>query len=239
MTQYFKIRCHRPNGLWGLAVLLPGFTAALCPAVVRAQPLTLPTFAALAQRCGSSVATLTLAAVARTESRFDPLLVADNSTHRSYGARTLEEAAATAERLIAAGDNIDVGLMQINSNNLRHLRLTVRDALDPCRSLAGAAYILTQNFLSGHGAAAPQAALRNALSMYNTGSPVKGYRNGYVGRVQAAATLLAPMILASEGGGGIGWSMYRGPPSWDVWGATLQPNASAAAEGDHSQLFVI
>ena len=226
-----------------LAVLLPCLTALLYPAGVGAQPLTLPTFAAMAQKCGSGVATLTLAAVARTESRFEPLVVGDNSTRRSYSGKSLEEAEATADRLMAAGDNLDLGLMQINSNNLKRLGLTVRGALDPCRSIASAASILTHNFLSAHGALDNQTALRNALSMYNTGNALRGYRNGYVGRVEAAAHLLAATMVAS-GNTAAADRSTTGPaqidlPSWDVWAASPQPHASAAPDGAPDPIFVI
>lgn len=237
MPRSRMIRRSRSAGLCSLAILLPCFTAAMYPQAGRAQPLALPAFTVMAHRCGSSVATLTLAAVARTESRFEPLVVGDNSTHRAYAAQNLEEAASTAQRLIAAGDNIDLGLMQINSNSLRRLRLTVREALDPCSSIAAGASILTQNYLAAHGAPDAQTALRNAISMYNTGNALRGYRNGYVSRVEAAAALLAPLMAVSDAPVAGLVPAPLAVASWDVWQTAPRSQASPAIAADPAQIF--
>jgi soluble lytic murein transglycosylase-like protein len=62
----------------------------------------------------------------------------------------------------------DYGLMQINERNFGLLGLTPGTALDPCRSIAAAARLLT------------------LFSRYNTGSSSRGIENGYALAVAAA-----------------------------------------------------
>jgi type IV secretion system protein VirB1 len=157
----------------------------------HADPLGVGAFMNLAQRCGSNVSPLTLAAVAKTESKFESLLLLDNTTQISRTYNALEPAASAAEHLIAKGHSVDVGLMQINSANLKQLGIKPRDALDPCTSIRAGASILTRDFLASRRAPTPQIALRDALSMYNTGNTTNGYTNGYVQKVESAAESLA------------------------------------------------
>ena len=88
-----------------------------------------------------------------------------------------------AERYIARGYSVDIGLMQVNSRNLAALGITVEQVLDPCTNIHAAATILTADYAAaartrGDG----QAALQAALSAYNTGDFYRGFANGYVAR---------------------------------------------------------
>lgn len=155
--------------------------------------LELATVIALSQRCAPQVAPETLAAVARVESRFNPYAIGVNGSSRlAQQPRSKDEAIRIATRLLARGENIDLGIGQINSSNMEWLGLSVADAFDPCKNLAAAGRVLTTNYRSV-AATAPtqQHALRVALSMYNTGSQTRGFRNGYVRKVEDAAHLLA------------------------------------------------
>lgn len=187
--------------------------ASVFPAVSRADTMELEAFVDLAHRCGSTVAASTLAAVAKTESGFETLTVSDNTTHKSQIYQSLEEGASATERLIANGHSVDIGLMQINSANLKGLGMTVRDALDPCKSIAGGASILMRNYLGARDAPTQQMALRDAISQYNTGNRTDGYRNGYVQKVEQAASKLLVTDLTGIGGPG----EDIGIESWDVW----------------------
>ncbi len=85
----------------------------------------------------------------------------------------------TAATHVNNDGSIDWGLMGINEGNFRWLRLTRQTAVQPCPSIVAAVTHLT------------------ATSIYNTGSPTKGFRNGYVAtvmhRIQVAqAGLPAP-----------------------------------------------
>jgi len=162
---------------------------------------------ALSQSCAPSVAPQTLAAIAHVESRFDPLAIGVNGNGpRPARARDAREAAATARRLLDRGANLDLGLAQINSDNLDWLGLSVEDTFDPCLNLRAAATVLRAGYRpSGEAPAHRQAALRVALSRYNTGDAGRGFRNGYVARVEQAAVALdlaTPLTAAAVGATG-------------------------------------
>jgi type IV secretion system protein VirB1 len=127
---------------------------------------------ALAASCAPNVAAKDLAALARTESAFDPLALHDNTDHTSYHPTDKTEAVAIARRLLDKGHSVDIGMMQVNSVNFSWLALSLEDALDACPSLRAGAEVLT------------------AYSRYNTGSPTRGFANGYVARVVSASQSL-------------------------------------------------
>jgi type IV secretion system protein VirB1 len=177
---------------------------------------------ALAARCAPTVAPETLLSVVQVESRFEPLAVGVNGARRlTIGSSSADEAIAKAGALIAAGRNIDLGLAQINSRNLGWLGLSLEQAFDPCRNLAAAASVLQAGYNAETASTVgEQAALRTALSRYNTGDPVRGFNNGYVGKVTSAAARIVPAIqpaLASSPAA-VTAEAAPSPPSWDVFG---------------------
>lgn len=143
----------------------------------------------LAIRCVPDVAPQTMLAVARAESGLNPLALGVN--HRGASPRQPQsraEAVQLATRLLAKGANLDLGLAQINSRNLSRLGLTVEDAFDPCRNLAAAGAVLRAAYRTARGLQPDaQQALRTAFSLYNTGDVQRGFRNGYVTRVERSA----------------------------------------------------
>ena len=185
-------------------------------------PLVL--FAQLAP-CGAAVNIDTLAAVARAESRFDSAAINDNTAHRRYSGLSDAQATATATRLLAAGHSLDLGLMQVNSANLHGLGLSVPAAFEPCKSIAAGARVLVDGYRSPGVGIDAQPAIYRALSYYNTGSPLRGFGNGYVARVQASAEQIVPAIrLAGAGASALDASAPAAvppapppPPSWDVF----------------------
>ena len=158
-----------------------GFLAwiGIAPCAAVATPVSHEGFINLAAQCAPTVSPTILEAVARTESGLDPWALHDNTSGQEYRPTGLSDATATAQKWIARGDSVDVGIMQINSANLAALDLSVTTALDPCASLAGGAAILRAAYGGGATPAAQQVALLMALSRYNTGSPFKGIMNGY------------------------------------------------------------
>lgn len=142
-------------------------------------------FAELSQECAPWVAVVTMAAIVKTESAFQPLAIGINGRAKLVrAAQTKEEAVVTAKWLITNGYNIDMGLGQINSSNLPKLGLSVDDVFDPCKNLAAAGMILQWSFQAAKGKGkGEQDALHAAISAYNTGSYSKGYANGYVQKV--------------------------------------------------------
>jgi type IV secretion system protein VirB1 len=221
-----------------------GFAALLMvPAWAEADPLTIGAFGQLARECAPSAAPATLASIARTESAFEPFSIHDNTTGTSVTPASRASATQTAARLLAAGHSVDIGLMQINAHNFGSLGLTLEAAFDPCRSIAAAATILARDYAGGESHADQQAALRVALSKYNTGDAENGFANGYVHKVERAALQVIPAldvampatISAGEARTAAAQTDPNAPPSWDVWAAY----AYAAARSDAGPLAAV
>lgn len=155
---------------------------------------------ALALQCAPSVAPETLLSIVKVESGFNALAIGVNgSPQLRIAADTPAAALAQARGLLARGRNIDLGLAQINSANLGWLALSVADALDPCRNLGAAERVLGDGYRRARATGAePQAALRTALSYYNTGHPRRGFANGYVAKVDRAARAVVPALRATQ-----------------------------------------
>jgi type IV secretion system protein VirB1 len=130
--------------------------------------LTAAALATIAATCAPGIDVKDLKAVARVESSFNTTAIRDNTSGKSYFPAETSHAVTLARQLMGAGHSIDAGVTQINSANFAWLGLTPETAFDPCESLRAAKAHL------------------QAFSRYNTGDPVKGLRNGYVGRVMAA-----------------------------------------------------
>jgi len=192
------------------------------------MPIALAAFLTLAQACAPSVAPVTLGSVVRIESGFDPLVIGINSPRRErVTPKSTAEAVSTAERLIAAGDSIDLGLGQINSRNLAWLGLSVAESFDPCRNLAAAARVLKADFdRAGRTPGDEQTALRTALSYYNTGDAGRGFRNGYVAKVTAAANQIVPALsTVADAAVPAAPSPEPPPAAWDVFARPSTPTA--------------
>jgi type IV secretion system protein VirB1 len=194
--------------------------------------LELAVVAQLAARCAPSVAFETLAAVMRAESGLKPFALGVNGPGGGpLFPKTHEAAVTLATDLIQRqGRSVDLGLMQVNSGNLRALGLTVAEILDPCTNLAAGARILREGYTAARRVEPdPQQALRVALSRYNTGHPERGIANGYVRRVQNAAKSVVPAIRlrndaaqAQQRPAAIPVPEMpdddpNAPPEWDVW----------------------
>lgn len=92
--------------------------------------LDLALILSLSQACAPQVAPETLAAVAYAESRFNPNAIGVNRGPRpARTPRDAAEAARVARDLLARGANLDLGVAQINSDNLDWLGLSVVCAL--------------------------------------------------------------------------------------------------------------
>lgn len=153
---------------------------------------------ALASQCAPSVAPETVLAIVQTESNGYPFALNVNGGRQPARQSNAANAAATAQRFVAAGYSVDLGLGQINSRNMRWLGLTWETVFDPCTNIAALARVLTTNYNAAKAGRDPQTALRVALSMYNTGSQTRGFRNGYVAKVVGNASVAdAPASYAS------------------------------------------
>lgn len=137
---------------------------------------------ALIALCAPTVARTTMEEVIRAESGGDPLALNING----YGRVVLKskpEAIAQAEIAIAYGYTVDVGLMQVNSQNFVRFHITLRQAFETCTNLRVGAAVLNENYTHAAAKWGPgQIALQHALSAYNTGDFNRGFGNGYVAR---------------------------------------------------------
>jgi type IV secretion system protein VirB1 len=196
--------------------------------------LSLPVILILAQHCAPDVAPETMISVAHVESRFDPLTIGVNGrTPRGLHPSSKAEAVRQARALIASGASLDLGLGQINSRNLGWLGLSLEDAFDPCRNLAAASKVLASNYVTAAPGLDPQAALRVAFSLYNTGDEARGFRNGYVQKVSAAAQYVVPAIKAADADPApspaqpaqpvLLTEAAPEPPAWDVFATRSNP----------------
>lgn len=141
------------------------------------------TFLALALACAPQVHPDTARAIASVESSFNPYAIGVVGGRLARQPRTQGEALATIQALQADGWNHSVGLAQINVGNFARLGLTPRSALDPCTSLTAMQSVLGECYARAASNAAPQNALRLALSCYYSGNFTTGLRHGYVRKV--------------------------------------------------------
>ena len=151
----------------------------------------------LASQCAPTVEPETVLAIVRTESHGHPFALGVNGARQPALSPNAASAAATAQRYIAAGYSVDLGLGQINSRNMRWLGLTWETVFDPCTNVAALGRVITQNYNAAIAGRDPQSALRVALSLYNTGSSSRGFRNGYVAKVVGNAGFADP-VTAQE-----------------------------------------
>jgi type IV secretion system protein VirB1 len=163
-------------------------------------------FITLTQQCAPQVSPVTMAAIVRTESGFNPYAIGILHGRLVRQPRSEAEAVATAHSLAAGGWNFSVGLAQVNRANWPAYGLNDQRAFDPCRNLAAGAAILQRCFESAQHAqtdthADLQSALRASLSCYASGDFSTGYRTGYVQRVvsgaRSAAFPSAPVVVPS------------------------------------------
>ncbi|ABE30301.1 transglycosylase SLT domain protein [Paraburkholderia xenovorans LB400] len=154
-------------------------------------------FVPLAQQCAPQVSLLTMAAIVRTESGFNPYAIGVVHGRLVRQPTSEAEAVATVHALDAGGWNFSVGLAQVNRANWPTYGLNEQNAFDPCRNLAVGAAILQGCFelarqARAHASNDSQSALRASLSCYASGDFSTGYRTGYVRRVVSNASVLAP-----------------------------------------------
>lgn len=140
---------------------------------------------ALAADCAPLIHPQTLYRVVAVESSGKPWAINVNGARLERQPRSLAEAIATARALRRQGYDFDAGLGQINVRNWSWLKLDEASVFDPCTNLKATQAVLLDAWRRAP-AADPQAALRQTLSAYNTGSHRAGFVNGYVQKVVRA-----------------------------------------------------
>jgi type IV secretion system protein VirB1 len=214
----------------------------------------------LAAQCAPGVAPSTIAAVVHTESKGYQFALNVNGVARQPARPTdAVDAARVARSYIAQGYSVDIGLGQINSNNMSALALTWDSVFDPCINIGAAGKVLAGNYRQVRDGRMPQEALRVALSMYNTGSRTRGFRNGYVGRVlnnagvsdgiapaayappappssadaadRPPANMLAELVAENLAQAMPARAAPPPPPAWDVFSRAAYERARSAETG--------
>ena len=165
---------------------------------------------ALLQQCAPEVAPVTMAAIVQTESSGWPWTIDVNGLPGGGSMRFNDQQAAitAATRYIRMGYKVDMGLAQIDSENLIWLGLTVQQAFNSCTNLRAAQRILVGSYRQA-GANGTQS-LNGAFQAYNSGN-TSG--DGHYARVvyhQAGVEVpaipggqLAPWVSRPVGGVGV------------------------------------
>jgi len=134
---------------------------------------------------------------------------------------SLNEAVMVSEKMVDEGYTVDVGLMGINSRNLKRFGVSITEGFEPCTNINLGEQILFENIqhaqAKGHQG---HDAIKAALSMYNTGSLHRGFKNGYVDKVWSNYTA-TNSIEAQESDISVPWNITtdlsnvkREKPSW-------------------------
>lgn len=136
------------------------------------------------QHCAPTVAPVTMAAIIQVESGGNAYALGVNGPVRKLPRpQNAVEAARQARYYMSQGYSVDLGLMQINSNNLNGLGYSLEQILDPCTNLKAGSRILSRGYAGAMKRYGPgQDALKAALSAYNTGNYELGFKNGYVAK---------------------------------------------------------
>ncbi len=105
-----------------------------------------------------------------------------------------KEALEWIDYLNARRVSVDVGLMQVSTDEARHRHISPAALLDPCTNVCTGWAILSDDYQIEVRTYGPgQAALQHALSRYNTGDTNRGIENGYLAHVMAVLKRLADM----------------------------------------------
>lgn len=137
---------------------------------------------ALIQQCASGVDYPIAHAIVQQESAFNPFAINVNKAAQVKRPASYGGAVYKAKDLIARGYNIDMGLGQINSSNLKWLNLSVEQVFDPCTNLKALKTVYMTCY-DRAGDAGLGTRIQRALSCYNTGNNKNGFYNGYVNKV--------------------------------------------------------
>ena len=139
-------------------------------------------FAVLASQCATGIDYPIAHAIVQRESGFRPFAIGVNKAAAVKQPKSYSEAVLKAKQLLAQGHNIDLGLAQINSNNLKWLGLSVEQVFDPCTNIKAMQTVYLDCFAKA-GANGLGTRMQRAFSCYNTGSTSRGFSNGYVQKV--------------------------------------------------------
>lgn len=166
-------------------------------------------FISLADRCAPGAPPDTLLAIARTESGLYPSAISINrpraaARRAGHGDGELvltrqpkdrKEANSWLQWFTRHHYTVSIGLMQVNSEMAPRFHLKPEQLLEPCTNVQVAAAILVSIYTDmAHQMGEGFSALDAALSFYNSGNPITGFRNGYVASVYEQARRLSVVL---------------------------------------------
>ncbi len=140
----------------------------------------------LIEQCKNpTVPTSIVRMIVQEESSKNPYAVNVNKDGKSFISfipKTKDEAITIAQSYINAGFSVDVGYMQLNSDNFKQLNTTLEIALDPCKNLYFASSVFYNFYKDTSKKDNTITRVKKSLSAYNTGSYELGFKNGYVAK---------------------------------------------------------
>ena len=123
--------------------------------------------------------------IVQEESSKNPYAVNVNKDGKSFISfipKTKDEAIKIAQTYINAGFSVDVGYMQLNSDNFKQLNTTLENALEPCKNIYLSSTIFYNFYKDTSKKDSSITRVQKSLSAYNTGSYELGFKNGYVAK---------------------------------------------------------
>ena len=123
--------------------------------------------------------------IVQEESSKNPYAVNVNKDGKSFISfipKTKNEAITIAQIYINAGFSVDVGYMQLNSDNFKQLNTTLENALEPCKNIYLSSTIFYNFYKDTSKKDNSITRVQKSLSAYNTGSYELGFKNGYVAK---------------------------------------------------------
>ena len=123
--------------------------------------------------------------IVQEESTKNPYAVNVNKDGKSlvsFIPKTKDEAITIAQSYINAGFNVDVGYMQLNSDNFKQLNTTLENALEPCKNIYLSSTIFYNFYKDTSKKDSSITRVQKSLSAYNTGSYELGFKNSYVAK---------------------------------------------------------
>lgn len=132
-----------------------------------------------------TVPTAIVRMIVQEESSKNPYAVNVNKDGKSFISfipKTKDEAITIAQSYINDGFSVDVGYMQLNSDNFKQLNTTLENALEPCKNIYLSSTIFYNFYKDTSKKDSSITRVQKSLSAYNTGSYELGFKNGYVAK---------------------------------------------------------
>lgn len=141
----------------------------------------------LIQHCVPNIAQIPMMAIVQVESKGNPLALNLNKGYKlQFQPQSKAQAQKWVEYLNKHNYNFDIGLAQVNINNVNKYGYKATELLDPCTNLKLGSSILIKNYINAlPDSKSPDEAWQKAISAYNTGNFHSGFTNGYVSQVYA------------------------------------------------------